>query len=224
MYQTICMVVRLEGEIFIYILTSRWTCLWQLCIHMQKSSKATFTIWEINPRTKWACTRRWRTSDIVSPGQTWSKDRHITLPSSKSCVPMLTTEQPIAFAEFKQRLWFSTLSQRFKSSLILSTRSSIVPGAATFISLLHIYLDRKYVCNYMNNILLIWTLLLYDYLYFYCKTSRRHRSSSIRCLLNLILSLKKKTLASFMDLLYGTEAKNIQTEISINLNTLRYRS
>lgn len=61
----------------------------------------------------------------------------LTLPSTKSCVPILTTVHPIAFAELRQRVWFSFLSQGLRICLVLMARSSIVPGTATLISLLH---------------------------------------------------------------------------------------
>ena len=61
----------------------------------------------------------------------------LTLPSTKSCVPMLTTVQPIALAELRQRVWFSFLSHKLITRLVLIARSSIVPGTATLISLLH---------------------------------------------------------------------------------------
>jgi hypothetical protein len=49
---------------------------------------------------------------------------------------MLTTVQPIALAELRQRVWFSFLSHGFKTLFLLIALSSIVPGTATFISLL----------------------------------------------------------------------------------------
>lgn len=60
----------------------------------------------------------------------------LTLPSIRSCVPMLTTVHPIAFAELRQRVWFSFLSQGFKTRFVLIALSSIVPGTATLINLL----------------------------------------------------------------------------------------
>lgn len=60
-----------------------------------------------------------------------------TLPSMKSCVPMLTTVHPMALAELRHRVWFSFLSQGLSALLVLIARSSMVPGTATFISLLH---------------------------------------------------------------------------------------
>lgn len=60
----------------------------------------------------------------------------LTRPSIKSCDPILTTEHPIAFAELRQRVWFSFLSQGFNTFFVLIARSSIVPGTATLISLL----------------------------------------------------------------------------------------
>ncbi len=60
-----------------------------------------------------------------------------TLPSAKSWVPMLTTEQPMALAELRQSVWFSVLSHGFSLSFMFTALSSIVPGTATFINLLH---------------------------------------------------------------------------------------
>lgn len=61
----------------------------------------------------------------------------LTLASARSCVPMLTTVHPIAFAELRPSVWFSFLSHGFRTFFVLIARSSIVPGTATFISLLH---------------------------------------------------------------------------------------
>lgn len=49
---------------------------------------------------------------------------------------MLTTVQPIAFAELRQSERFSVLSHGLSSFFILIALSSIVPGTAAFISLL----------------------------------------------------------------------------------------
>lgn len=64
------------------------------------------------------------------------KLQKLTLPSTKSCVPMLTTVQPIALAELRHKVWFSFISQRVRFRFVLMARSSIVPGTATLISLL----------------------------------------------------------------------------------------
>lgn len=50
---------------------------------------------------------------------------------------MFTTVHPIAFAELRQRVWFSFLSQGLRTRFVLMARSSIVPGTATLMSLLH---------------------------------------------------------------------------------------
>ena len=49
---------------------------------------------------------------------------------------MLTTVQPMAFAELRQRVWFSFLSHGLGSFFVLIALSSIVPGTATLINLL----------------------------------------------------------------------------------------
>lgn len=51
-------------------------------------------------------------------------------------MPILTTVHPIALAELRQRVWFSFLSHGFMAPFVFITRSSMVPGTATFISLL----------------------------------------------------------------------------------------
>lgn len=51
---------------------------------------------------------------------------------------MLTTVHPIALAELRHRVWFSFLSQGLSIRFMLTARSSIVPGTATLISLLHL--------------------------------------------------------------------------------------
>jgi len=55
---------------------------------------------------------------------------------------MLTTVQPMAFAELRQSVWFSFLSHGLRSFFVLIARSSIVPGTATLISLLIHYKIR----------------------------------------------------------------------------------
>lgn len=50
---------------------------------------------------------------------------------------MLTTVHPIAFAELRQRVWFSFLSHGFNTRFVLIALSSIVPGTATLINLLN---------------------------------------------------------------------------------------
>uniref|UniRef100_A0A0A9G0S6 Uncharacterized protein n=1 Tax=Arundo donax TaxID=35708 RepID=A0A0A9G0S6_ARUDO len=57
------------------------------------------------------------------------------LASIKSCVPMLTTVQPMALAELRPRVWFSFLSHGLRSFLVLIALSSIVPGTAMLINL-----------------------------------------------------------------------------------------
>lgn len=59
-----------------------------------------------------------------------------TLPSARSCVPILTTVQPMALAELRQRVWFSFFSHKLSSLLVLIARSSMVPGTAKLMSLL----------------------------------------------------------------------------------------
>lgn len=71
-----------------------------------------------------------------------STNGQLTLASTRSCVPMLTTVHPIAFAELRQRVWFSFLSHGFSTFLVLMARSSIVPGTATFMSLLYRIITR----------------------------------------------------------------------------------
>jgi hypothetical protein len=41
--------------------------------------------------------------------------------------------QPMAFAELRQRVWFSFLSHGLRSFFVLIAHSSIVPGTATLI-------------------------------------------------------------------------------------------
>ena len=60
-----------------------------------------------------------------------------TLPSIKSWVPILTTVHPMALAELRQSVWFSFLSHGLSTLFVLTARSSIVPGTATLINLLH---------------------------------------------------------------------------------------
>lgn len=84
-----------------------------------------------------------------------------TLPSIKSCVPIFTTVHPMAFAELRQSVWFSFLSQGLSTAFVLIARSSIVPGTATLISLLYpprtefiIVIEPNQIknkCNWKNN-------------------------------------------------------------------------
>ena len=59
-----------------------------------------------------------------------------TLPSARSCVPMLTTVQPMALVELRQSVWFSFFSYRLSRLLVLMVRSSIVPDTTKLMSLL----------------------------------------------------------------------------------------
>lgn len=63
---------------------------------------------------------------------------------------MLTTVQPIAFAELRQSVWFSFLSHGLRTALVLIARSSIVPGTAMLISLLH---EATKIINKLENAL-----------------------------------------------------------------------
>lgn len=49
----------------------------------------------------------------------------------------------MAFAEFRQRVWFSFLSHGLSSFFVLIALSSIVPGTATLINLLNRYMTRE---------------------------------------------------------------------------------
>lgn len=72
----------------------------------------------------------------IGKGEERDKKIEPTLPSTKSCVPILTTVHPIAFAELRPRVWFSFLSHGLRTRFVLIARSSMVPGTATLISLL----------------------------------------------------------------------------------------
>ena len=62
----------------------------------------------------------------------------ISLPSTKSCEPILTTEQPIAFADWITMLLFSVAWNAFNVGCLtlglFNTRSSIVSGTASLIN------------------------------------------------------------------------------------------
>lgn len=127
----------------------------------------TLIIWEINPRTRWGCQINKKTNiidfhadDIYNLLELKDTTRNclLTLASTRSCVPMLTTVHPIAFAELRQRVWFSFLSHGFSTLLVLIARSSIVPGTATLMSLLHKII--KWISNNTSIMLVcihVWT-------------------------------------------------------------------
>lgn len=117
--------------------------------------KLTFIIWDMTPSTRclWkkkenitlkmkensGCFRR-----ILYEPKEWSDI--LTLPSMKSCVPMLTTVHPIALPELRHKVWFSFLSHGLRTVLVLIALSSIVPGTATLISLLK-FIKKKSVLS-----------------------------------------------------------------------------
>lgn len=81
-----------------------------------------------------------------------------TLPSIISCVPILTTVHPIAFAELRQSVWFSFLSQGLSTLLVLIVLSSIVPGTATLISLLPMKKKMNNLCSISAKAIVLKTI------------------------------------------------------------------